>query len=141
MKWVRSSILLLLTFFLLCGSFGMLIFKHSCNQEGVSFSYFIHSGNHTAVDNLSNSCSNCCSNESKKHNCCQDEISYFKIKLDFVSYEKIHVPNAQIFKKDLIFFEPYISIIACSRLKFNKKYPPPIISGNEILIRHQVFRI
>lgn len=142
MKWVKSFVLMLLTFFLLCGSFGMLIFKHSCNQEGVSVSYFICADKHKEIDDHCQASSDCCIDNTQENNCCHDDISYLKIKLDFVSFKKIAFVNVHFFQPALAFEAVYNQpILGTTCVNYNKKYPPPFITDNEILIRHHVFRI
>ncbi len=142
MKRIRSFFLILLSFFVLFGSLGMLIFKHSCNQKGVSISFFIHSDSQNKNDIPCKSSSRCCSNDSSKNNCCHDDISYLKINIDFVSIKKGFFANVKFFKKELVFNDFYNQHLdKTSFVNFCKIYPPPIISDNEILIRNQTFRI
>lgn len=79
---MKSIVLLLALFLLFAGNVGVNVFKHICEEDGVTVSYFFKPGDEHCQDHL-DELPICCKKEEKKKDCCDDEVEYFKINLDY----------------------------------------------------------
>lgn len=152
MKLGKTVILSLLILFTFVGNIGFSVFTHSCKKDGVSRAYIVNSQNHCeneAIEELPP----CCQKESKKSNdnqstdakfkddCCNDEVDVFKINLDYFSQYEVHIPATPIELQSKEYFYIFKNI---APIKYHSNltiHPPPLPSGKQILIKHQVFRI
>ena len=135
MRLLKSIILLLALLLLLVGNVGVNVFKHICEEDGVTVSYFFKSVEEHCQNHIDEPPA-CCKKEEKKNDCCDDEVEFFKIKLDYYNAES---KTAQQFQFATL--EQYV--IGSSKTTYidyeisNYDHPPPL-SGREILIFKQV---
>lgn len=126
----------------------MSVFTHSCQKDGVFRSYFIPLQDHCEDEKeeiLPACCqkmkTSSCDTKVIKKNCCNDEVDVFKINFDYFSEYQIEIPNL-FFVEDPFKFEIYYTDLALACFIPEKyTHPPPKLSGREILISNQVFRI
>ena len=138
MRLFKSIVLLLALFLLFAGNVGVNVFKHICEEDGVTVSYFFKTGEDHCQDHLDESPS-CCNKEEKKKDCCDDEVEYMKIKLDYYNSESKTAQQLQF----AIFEQNGIDFTKTPRIDHNISnyvHPPPL-SGREILIFKQVLVI
>lgn len=143
MKVARSAILLsLLTVFLL-GNIGINVFKHICQEDGVSISYILdrgeeHCGNHHEHTELPPCCQ--AGDQEEKEDCCDDEVYYLKLQVDANQHAAFHFQmQATVVELPGIVSAEFIPSTD-KRISARLEDPPPI-SGKEILIRKQVWNI
>lgn len=148
MKHTKIVILSLLVLFTFVGNIGFSVFTHSCEEDGIFRSYFVQLQDH-CEDKAEEVLPPCCQKEQKKgcgdeqleSDCCNDQVDVYKINLDFFTDYKVTVPDMIFVENSTLFiFDNNASVIA----NYNPEHyihPPPILSGRDILIRNQVFRI
>lgn len=151
MKNLKQIGILFMASLLFLGSLGFNVFAHICHKDGLSISYVVpkEHGCEKKVEIAS------CCHESKTsqelkacdlspsidEDCCSEEVWSYKIPSDFEDYSQAQIT-----------FVPLASIVTSDQgqcLLFGAKEtislypnpPPQILSGKEIIIRHQVFRI
>jgi hypothetical protein len=144
-KPLLISLLIVFTFF---GNVGMSVFTHSCKEDGVFRSYFVKTQEH-CESNEKEIVHPCCKVNNaekdelrlKEKNCCNDQVNVFKINLDYFSEYQLAIPQYSIceipfnfnfalnYRKETIYQSGLVI------------HPPPRLSGRELLIKHQVFRI
>jgi outer membrane receptor for ferrienterochelin and colicins len=100
-KVVKSIFLLFGILLLFVGNIGVDVFRHICEKEGTSVSYFIPAEDHCAeIESKIPSCcqesdfgfqSNNC-NKQKKKDCCDEEVEFYQLKLDFYQNSQIIIP-------------------------------------------------
>lgn len=144
----KNIILSLLILFTFVGNIGFSVFTHSCEEDGVFRSYFVQLQDH-CEDKSEEVLPACCQKEQEKgcgdeqinSDCCNDQIDVYKVNMDYFSDYKVSIP-------DLIFIDnaPLLAFYSPSEKvkQYNPEHyihPPPNLSGREILIRNQVFRI
>lgn len=147
MKYGKTILVSFLILFTFIGNVGLSVFTHSCEEDGIFRSYIIKTQNHcedVEIEKLPP----CCQKEAEKScgtemddNCCNDEINIFKINLDYFSQYEISIPpipSANYITEDYYCFDAIKNIQYNSDLTI---HPPPVLSGRQILIKHQVFRI
>jgi hypothetical protein len=82
-KHVKYIVLALSLFLLLAGNIGVNVFKHICEKDGVSVSYFFNYG-HDHCEEDKEDLPTCCKKAvEKKKDCCDDEVEQIKIDFDF----------------------------------------------------------
>jgi hypothetical protein len=137
----KSVILICISVLLLIGNIGIPIYTHACKEDGVFRTIFFESKH---CEEKQSQLPSCCQKEkSKKDDCCHNETKIIKLKADYsTAFSKIKVETNEI-----AFAQNNFTFIFSSTLFQNetKKYsgidPPPRLSGRQILIQNQVFRI
>jgi len=144
-KPIFVGLLILFTF---VGNVGMSIFTHSCEEDGVFRSYFVKTHDHCNEQKKVIQAPCCkkeknteCSNEIKEKDCCNDEVDIFKINLDYFSDGQLSIPVFSICQKPISYNFCGLFSNAIQYNPENYIHPPPRLSGKDILIKHQVFRI
>lgn len=140
MKRITQILSFALAMFTLAGSVGVGVFTHFCHDDGVEQSYIIPQANmcedeHEALDA-------CCSAEVhvEESDCCSDLIDFYQV--DFENFE-----TSQLFsftpEKILDIQSLDFDFVVASKEVAQSNYanPPPLRSGRQILIQHQVFII
>lgn len=138
MRLVKSIVLLLALFFLFAGNIGVNVFKHICEKDGVTVSYFYKPGNEHCQDHI-DELPPCCKKEEKKKDCCDDEVEYFKINLDYYNAQSQSLEQLPL----IISAKQHSAVINFPEIQnsiSNYVHPPPLI-GREILILKQVLVI
>ena len=138
MGLLKSIFLVLTLLLLLVGNVGVNVFKHICDEDGVTVSYFFKSGEEHCQDHL-DQLPSCCTKEEKKKDCCNDEVEFFKIKLDYYTVQSKTAQQVQL----AILEQDINGSLEAPRIEHkisNYLHPPPL-SGMEILIFKQVLVI
>lgn len=147
-KITRHILVGLLILFTFIGNVGMSVFTHSCKEDGVFRSYFVKTQDH-CNDEKEEIKPPCCQNQKKvectteieEKDCCNDEVDIFKINLDYFSDSQLSLPVIGFYQKPITF---NFSQVFTHALEYNPEHyihPPPRLSGKDILIKIQVFRI
>jgi len=134
-RLLKSIVLVLALLLLLVGNVGVNVFKHICEEDGVTVSYFFKSSEEHCQEHIEELAA-CCKKEEKKKDCCDDEVEFFKIKLDYYNAESKTAQQLQF----AILGQHRIGYSEAPRIDHkvsNYVYPPPL-SGREILIFKQV---
>ena len=126
---------------LFVGNVGVNVFKHICEKDGVTVSYFFNHLEEHCQDHLSD-VPICCKKEEKKKegcgdkDCCDDEVEYIKIDLDYYNTqsEAIQLLPFVISTKD---HSVTLNLPEIQYSISNYVHPPPL-SGRDILIFKQV---
>ena len=138
MRLLKPIVLVLALLLLLVGNVGVNVFKHICEEDGVTVSYFFKSGEEHCQDHI-NELPACCKKEEKKKDCCNDEVEFFKIKLDYYNAESKTAQQLQF----AILEQHFIDNSKAPRIDHkvsNYAHPPPL-SGREMLLFKQVLVI
>lgn len=130
------------------GSIGVNVFEHFCHQDGTSVSFFVpHEHVCEPIVQEEPSCCHEAPEQVQAHcaqefdsNCCSEAVSFYKISSDF-GLQKIAKQGVVIASllPVMEFFHSAKQLAAsyhCPPIQ-----DPPPISGKQILIEHQVFRI
>ena len=80
MKALKSILYLAVISMLFVGSVGLDVFKHICEDDGVSVAYVFNTIEH--CDDHHEEVPPCCE-EKGNDDCCDDEVEYIQMKLDF----------------------------------------------------------
>jgi hypothetical protein len=117
---------------------GVNVFKHVCEEDGVTVSYFFKSGEEHCTDDIDTP-PTCCKKDDKKNDCCEDQVEYIKLKLDYYNVESETAQQLQF----AIFGSDGIDVSKTPRIghKISNYMHPPPLSGREILIFKQVLVI
>lgn len=143
MKIAQSVILLSLLSVFFLGNIGVNVFKHICEEDGVSISYIVnrgeeHCGSHEKHAELPPCCH--ADKEKAKDDCCDDEVYYYKLQVDA---EQIAVFDFQLLGTLVelpgIFYAEYTPLSE-ECIVSNFEDPPPI-SGKDILLFKQVWNL
>lgn len=148
MKHTKKAIVSVLILFTFIGNIGFRVFTHSCQEDGVFRSYFVELQDHCdeePIKKLPPCCQKAQTQKSAekqfKKDCCNDEVDVYKVNMNYFSDNKLTIP-ALIYVAN---FNPVpIAFISVDLVKLNQAHyfhAPPILSGRDILIRNQVFRI
>lgn len=148
-KHTKKVILSFLILFTFIGNIGFSVFTHSCEEDGIFRSYFVQSQNHCDEEKAIEQLPPCCQKEKLascnkaeiEKDCCNDAVDVYKINLDYFSDYKVAVPSL-ICVENVNLFAFHFETVELS--KYNPEHyvhPPPKLSGRDILIRNQVFRI
>jgi hypothetical protein len=142
---VKTLLVSLLILFTFVGNIGMSVFTHSCEEDGVFRSYFVKLDDH-CEDHEEVKIPPCCQKEgerstAKKDDCCSDDVAVYQVNFSYFSEysQQIHlIASAELTTVEFQFIEalPIRSIELPKTIN-----PPPVLSGRDILIKHQVFRI
>jgi hypothetical protein len=143
----KTTLLFSLIVFSFLGNVGLRVFTHSCQEDGIFRSYVIELQDHCEDEKIE-TLPPCCQKERKvecgeiaKDDCCNDEVDVYKINLDYFSEYHVEVPYLNSFEK-FVFPDLYLSVTVTDHFKADLYiHPPPKLSGKDILIRNQVFRI
>jgi len=142
---IKTLLVTLLVVFTFVGNIGMSVFTHSCEEDGVFRSYFVKLDDH-CDDHEEEKVPPCCKKEGartsvKKDDCCSDNVAVYQVNFSYFSEysQPIHlIANAELTR---IEFE-FIAALAIRSTELPKTInPPPVLSGRDLLIKHQVFRI
>ncbi len=131
---------LALAIFTFAGSVGVGVFTHFCHDDGIEQSFIIPQT--SCCEEKREKIDTCCDHgpEVIQEDCCSEEIDFFQV--DFENYEAskffAFAPLAIIEFQSPIF----VANLATFEGEFaNYANPPPLRTGRQILIQHQVFRI
>lgn len=132
-----------LAIFTFVGSVGVGVFTHFCHDDGIEQSFVIPQAN--GCEDQHEEIETCCAQETEvvetaESDCCSDEIDFFQVEFD--QYENSDEFNFT--PVEFVEVQPFTFTveIASSQIAFpNYANPPPIKTGRQILIEHQVFRI
>lgn len=121
-NWVKTILLSSILSLLFLGNIGMDVFKHICEEDGVSVAYVFNTIDHcdSHVDELPP----CCQEEHEEKDCCDDEVDHFQIKLDFfqqtvdIQFVDIAVNPIFVFYEKVLVEQPFIS--------YTDTDPPPL---------------
>lgn len=151
MRIVQTLIGIFLIAFILLGSAGLRVFKHSCEEDGVFTSYILPADDHCQekeLEELPTCCQkealqvSCCdANVSDKDDCCSDEVDIYTVDFDFFQDNDLTVPHFVFEEVFPVFAELEKKHISQSKGSDFLRPPPDPLSGREILIKNQVFRI
>ena len=142
---VKTLLLSLMILFTFVGDIGMSVFTHSCEEDGVFRSYFVKLDDH-CDDHEEEKIPPCCKKEGqtvsvKKDDCCSDNVAVYQVNFTYFSEysQQIHlIANEELNVAEFQFVES----LSFPSLELPKTFnPPPVLSGRDILIKHQVFRI
>lgn len=122
MHMVKSIILSFAILLLFVGNVGVDVFKHICEEDGVSVAYVVNTIDH--CKDHRKDVPPCCEEEEQK-DCCDDEVDYFQMKLDFFQQHQllyfVSVPDFQDIKA------VFVSEIMDSEVRyFSNTDPPPL---------------
>ncbi|MFA7272509.1 MAG: hypothetical protein WC044_01495 [Crocinitomicaceae bacterium] len=140
MRFLRQTLLLILVIFTFVGSIGMGVYSHFCSKDGIEQSYFIQQEHHCEA--ITKNLPACCQKESVEieKECCSDEVHF--IQTDFDYFQQHSVFSFMLFALPTAEYEHTIEPIVVAEISTdNLANPPPKLSGKEILIKNQVFRI
>lgn len=146
-KFVKTASISLLILFTFIGNLGIKVFTHSCEEDGVFRSFIIKTTDHCDIqkEEVTHACckpkQNVDCEFANEKSCCDDEVSVFKINLDYFSYYQLELSQLNWLEIPLKYnFTPDF-IHQLKNQKEDLIHPPPLLSGKEILIKYQVFRI
>jgi hypothetical protein len=142
---VKTLLVSLLILFTFVGNIGMSVFTHSCEEDGVFRSYFVKLDDH-CDDHIEEKVPPCCKKEGagssvKKDDCCSDNVAVYQVNFSYFSEysQQIHLIASSDF--NAVEFQ-FIESLPIHSIELPKTInPPPVLSGRDILIKHQVFRI
>lgn len=148
MKHTKIIILSLLVLFTFVGNIGFSVFTHSCEEDGVFRSYFVQLQDH-CEDKAEEVLPPCCQKEQKKacddeqleSDCCNDQVDVYKINMDSFTDYKVTVPDLIFVDNGSLFISHNNASVIANYNPEHYIHPPPNLSGRDILIRNQVFRI
>ena len=146
----KSIMLILGVAFLFVGNIGVDVFKHICQKDGVTISYFVPDNEHCGEKKaeLPSCCqkkeekSHCSSMESlRKKDCCDEEVAHFQVKLDFFQKVKVFTPIAVAVLTPAPFVQNE-DVLNTDLVVDNYVNPPPKESGGrDVLIKKRVLII
>ena len=121
MQLLKSIIFLCATTLLFVGNVGLDVFKHICEEDGVSVSYVINTITH--CEEVDEEIPECCQEE-HEDDCCDDEVAYYQVKLDF--FEQPQLPTFSIVNwAPFTFNEIQLSARISESRYFTNCDPPP----------------
>ncbi|MDG1347580.1 MAG: hypothetical protein P8P77_08175 [Crocinitomicaceae bacterium] len=140
MKRIIQILSFALAMFTFVGSVGVGVFTHFCHDSGVEQSFIIPQSN--MCEDEHEVFNACCSAEvqAEESECCSDQIDFFQV--EFENFE-----NSLLFsfvpEKVLDIQSLDLDFTVASNLVTPSNYanPPPLRTGRQILIQHQIFRI
>ena len=141
-KTLLVSLLILFTF---VGNIGMSVFTHSCEEDGVFRSYFVKLDDH-CDDHEEEKVPPCCKKEGasssvKKDDCCSDNVAVYQVNFSYFSEYSQQIHLIASTDQTVVEFQ-FIQALPIRAIELPKIInPPPVLSGRDILIKHQVFRI
>jgi hypothetical protein len=142
------ALLILLTAFTFIGSVGFPVFTHICKEDGAFRSLFTKEKMHCSIESTAK-LPPCCAlklakdpKEKFQSNCCEEQTDLFKLRFDYKNDQSLHYD----WFVEASTCAPTAAFILYQTKEANihgKHYrPPPLqLSGQELLIEHQVFRI
>jgi hypothetical protein len=123
----------------------MSVFTHSCEEDGIFRSYFVKLADH-CDDHKEEKIPPCCKKErastlEKKDDCCSDDVAIYHVNFSYFSeYSHEIVYHATVSSNPVEF--QFVDALPIRSVELPGAInPPPVISGRDILIKHQVFRI
>lgn len=137
MKSFRLLCTLIIILFVFVGNIGINVFTHSCEEDGTINSFIVKAEDHCSEKEQVS----CCSEEEEIGDCCKDEVTTFKVKFDYFDSDDLHLPFWEFTASK----HPVIAYLQGEQqtkfLTLVPRPPPKIVSGQHLLILHQVFRI
>jgi hypothetical protein len=145
-SWIKKSIVFALIGLVFSGSVGLAVFAHLCSVDGVEISYFTPAPDACSPEELDPCCAAEQETDSKvkleSEKCCTEIASYYKISTenaDKILQLKFLPKYTNAF---VLFPEIFPGIYEKEQfIAFTNTDPPNVLSGRDILISHQVFRI
>ena len=134
-KLIKSAIVLFSIAILFIGNIGVNVFKHICEEDGVTISYFMESDHGCHDEHESEEA--CCS-EQVADNCCDVVVEHYQIKLDYV--DQLHDFSYQLDFEEISTADLFSFYTEKEAIISNYPQPPPL-KGKDILIRNQTFII
>jgi hypothetical protein len=142
MKTLLVSLLIVFTF---VGNIGMSVFTHSCEEDGVFRSYFVKLDDH-CDNHVEEKVPPCCKKEGanssvEKDDCCSDDVAVYQVNFSYFSeFSQDFCINAAAVSQAVEF--QFVEALPIRSIELPKTInPPPVLSGRDLLIKHQVFRI
>ena len=135
MKLIKAIVVVVSIGILFFGNIGINVFKHICQKEGVTISYFVESDHHCKTEQKVEK--SCCA-EKISENCCDDIVEFYQLKLDYVdqlldvSFDFFHVEQTLCSNYSVSFGDEIV---------YSNYAQPPPLSGRNILIKNQTFII
>jgi hypothetical protein len=143
MKFAQSAILIsLLTVFFL-GNIGVNVFKHICEEDGVSVSYLFNQGEEHCDEHAhKNDLPPCCqaSDDQEEDDCCDDEVYYYKLQVDaeLQADYSFHLAAITAEVPEIYGEERPVTSERTTHCTFED---PPPLSGRDILRLKQVWNL
>ncbi len=142
---IKTLLVSLLIVFTFVGNIGMSVFTHSCEEDGVFRSYFVKLDDH-CEDHEEEKVPPCCKKEGanssiEKDDCCSDDIAVYQVNFSYFSEfsQDFYISAAAV--SHAVEFQ-FIEALPIRSIELPKTInPPPVLSGRDLLIKHQVFRI
>ena len=122
MQLIKSILLGFAVLLLFVGNIGIDVFKHICEEDGVSVAYVINTIDHCEehIEDLPP----CCEDQ-QKDDCCDDEVAYYQLKLDyFEQFQQQQFPL--VFWADFSFDDIQVPANISETRYFANNDPPPI---------------
>lgn len=147
MQWMRHIMILGFALVIFTGTVGINVFTHFCREDGLDYSYLAPPSHSCETEAAEESCCHDTEKEAAssgyeiRKNCCQEAVSTFKISSDYTqkSADQVHFELIPAKAISCVFCEEmYATTEAASAAPVTR---PPPLSGRDILILHQVFRI
>lgn len=140
MRVLRQTLFLFLVVFTFVGSIGMGVYSHFCSKDGMEQSFFIQQEHH--CKEVKKALPACCQHESAQleKDCCSDEVNFIQTDFDYFQQHSVFsfVPFVLPTAVYNLLVEP---VVVAEISTGNLANPPPKLSGKEIIIKNQVFRI
>lgn len=135
---MKQVVLIFFAFLLFFGNIGISVFKHICEDAGVSTSYFL--AKNKCVDEAGiDSC--CDEKEDDEKNCCSDELQIIQIQEKYLqNYSNLLFLTPE-FEASNLFTTIFLKFSYRDKLVAKKLKAPPPKSGKSILLKHHVLRI
>lgn len=123
----------------------MSVFTHSCEEDGVFRSYFVKLDDH-CDDHEEEKVPPCCKKEGanssiEKDDCCSDDVAVYQVNFSYFSEfsQDFYISAAAV--SQAVEFQ-FVEALPLRSIELPKTInPPPVLSGRDLLIKHQVFRI
>ncbi|MCT4560739.1 MAG: hypothetical protein N4A41_05105 [Crocinitomicaceae bacterium] len=138
----------LLALFVFAGTTGVYVFEHICQIDGHSTSLYIHPDHPCQEQRKSAhhevSHGHCSKMETSSElgfnkDCCSDEIQVFQVNYDYYQNWHVALPHF-VASIEPMLWSNTIRVLMHQRTtlsQFNR--PPPLVTGRQISILHQVF--
>ena len=140
MKRITQILSFILAVFTFAGSMGVGVFTHFCHDDGVEQSFIIPQSNMCEDEHEGFDACYSAEVHIDESDCCSDQIDFFQV--EFENFE-----SSQLFSfspekgLDIQSLDLDFTVASNEVTPSNYVNPPPLRTGRQILIQHQVFRI
>lgn len=138
----------LLALFVFAGTTGVYVFEHICQVDGTSTSLYIHPEHpcetqfkkaHHEVEHDHCSAKKSSGDHAYSNDCCSDQVQVFQVNYDYFQHFQIALPQLVAVIQPLVWSNT-IEVLQKSRFTLSQyNRPPPLVTGRQISILHQVF--